>query len=108
MKEITSVQTINLPMADIETNKGQIPGVPKNPRFIRDEKYRKLVKSLQDDEWMLGLKPLIVYQHEGKYIIIGGNMRYRAMSEMGYTTAPCKVIPATVNAGTIASMRHQG
>jgi len=101
MKQIDSVQTINLPMSSIETNKGQIPGVPKNPRFIRDESYRKLLKSLQDDEWMLGLKPLIVYKHGEKYIIIGGNMRYRAMSELGYAEAPCKVIPESVTAAQL-------
>ena len=32
----------------LEPNKGQIEGLPKNPRFIRDEKYKKLLKSMRE------------------------------------------------------------
>lgn len=85
-------------MSKLETNRGQIEGVPKNPRFIRDEKYRLLKKSLQTDAWLMGLKPLIVFQKGEKYIIIGGNMRFRAMLELGYEEAPCKVIPPETTA----------
>lgn len=101
MEQITNIQTVNLPLKAIETNRGQIEGVPKNPRFIRDENYRKLVKSLQDDAWMLSIKPLIVYKQGEKYVIIGGNMRFRAMYELGYTEAPCKVIPESVTAAQL-------
>lgn len=94
MEKPTNIQTIDIPMSKIETNRGQIPGVPKNPRFIRDEKYRKLVQSLTDDAWLIGLKPLIVYPRGEKYVIMGGNMRFRAMLELGFPEAPCKVIPA--------------
>lgn len=77
----------------IETNKGQIEGLPKNPRFIKDEKFKKLVKSIEENPEMLELRELLVYPHEGKYVIIGGNMRYRAMQELGYKEAFCKIIP---------------
>ena len=30
----------------LEVNKGQVEGLPKNPRFIRDERYKALVKSI--------------------------------------------------------------
>ena len=43
---------------------------------------------------MLSLRELLVYKHGDKYVIIGGNMRYSALQELGYTEAPCKVIPA--------------
>ncbi len=43
---------------------------------------------------MLALRELLVYQQGKQYVIIGGNMRYEAMRELGYTEAPCKVIPA--------------
>lgn len=77
----------------IETNKGQIEGLPKNPRFIKDEKFKKLVKSIEENPEMLELRELLVYPFNGKYVIIGGNMRYRAMKELGYKEAFCKIIP---------------
>ena len=77
----------------MEPNKGQIPGVPKNPRFIRDEKYRKLKESLQDDPEMQPLREILVFLFNGKYVIIGGNMRYRALKELGEKTAFIKRIP---------------
>lgn len=76
------------------SNTGQIPGLPKNPRLIKDEKYLKLIQSLKDDPEMLELRELIVFPFEGKYVVIAGNMRLKAMSELKYTDAPCKVLDA--------------
>lgn len=83
---------MNLKLNEIEPNKGQIPGLPKNPRIIKNDKYRKLVKSIEENPEMLEYRELLVYPYNGKYIIIGGNMRYKAMKELGYTEAPVKVI----------------
>lgn len=43
---------------------------------------------------MLALRELIVFMINDKYVIVGGNMRYRAMKDLGYKTAPCKVLPS--------------
>ena len=93
MKTPELVQAVRIPIAKIEPNKGQIEGLPANPRFIRDEKFKKLVKSIEDNPEMTALREVLVYPHNGKYIIIGGNMRYRAMKELGYKDAICKVLP---------------
>lgn len=86
--------TKQTPIAQLQPNKGQIEGVPKNPRFIRDDKFKKLVQSIKDDPEMLELRELVAYDNHGKgLVIIMGNMRYRAMKEIGYTEAPCKVLP---------------
>lgn len=83
-----------LKLSDIEPNKGQIDGLPKNPRFIKDDKFKKLVKSIEDNPEMTAMREILVYpMPNGKYVIIGGNMRYRAMKELKYKEAPCKVIP---------------
>ena len=74
-------------------NDGQIVGLPANPRLIKDEKYQKLVASIKENPEMLMLRELLVYKYGEQYVIIGGNMRYSAMQELGYTEAPCKVIP---------------
>ena len=89
----------NLRLHELELNEGQMYGLPRNPRWIRDARYEALKKSIEDAPEMLGLRELLVYPmtdvegHEDKYIIIGGNMRYRACLELGYQEVPCKVIP---------------
>lgn len=88
------IKTTLLPLSAIEPNRGQIEGLPKNPRVLRDAKFDALKKSITDDPEMLALRELLVYPHGDKYVIIGGNMRYRALKELRYKDAPCKVIPA--------------
>ena len=84
----------NIPVALLQCNEGQIEGLPRNPRFIKDERFKKLVKSLQDDPEMLDLRELIVYPHGKHFVVIGGNMRLRAGKELGFETMPCKILPA--------------
>lgn len=85
-------QTVMLPIGKIETNHGQIDGLPKNPRVLRDEQYKKLKKSIEDNPEMLTLRELLVYPHDGKYVVIGGNMRLRILQDLGEKEVPCKII----------------
>lgn len=85
MEKMKIINTTVLKLKDLTTNNGQIEGLPKNPRFIRDDKFKKLVRSIEDNPEMLSLRELLVYPYNGQYIIIGGNMRYRAMKELKYT-----------------------
>lgn len=82
-----------LKLSKLEANKGQIEGLPKNPRLIKDDKFKKLVKSIEDNPEMTSLREILVYPHNGKFVVIGGNMRLKALKEIGYKEAPCKVIP---------------
>lgn len=75
-------------------NTGQIEGLPKNPRFIRDEKFELLKKSIQENPEMLGLRELLVYPVGERYVVIGGNMRLEACKALGYKSVPCKVLDA--------------
>lgn len=85
--------TLMLPIEQLERNEGQFYGLPKNPRLIRDERFEALKKSIQDAPDMLDLRELLVYpMDDGKYIVIGGNMRLAACIELGFTELPCKVI----------------
>lgn len=89
-----------LQVAILEPNKGQINGLPKNPRFIKDDRFLLLKKSIEADPEMMALRECLVYPifgaegAEQKYVIIAGNMRFRACKDLGYVTVPCKVIPA--------------
>lgn len=89
----TQVITRMIPIGKIEPNKGQIEGLPKNPRLIRDEKYEKLKLSIIEDPEMMHLREILVIKHGKKYVTIGGNMRYRVLKELGHTEIPCKIIP---------------
>lgn len=82
-----------IPLSKLTANNGQIEGIPKNPRFIKNERYQKLLKSIQDNPEFLGARELIVYEHNGKFVVLCGNMRYRAAKELGFEMIPAKVIP---------------
>lgn len=85
---------VSMELAQLEPNDGQLEGLPSNPRKITDSKMDLLKQNIQQYPEMLTLRGLLVYPLEnGKYIIIGGNMRYHAMSELGFKTAPCIIIP---------------
>ena len=94
MKDTNFTKIIILPLDDIEVNKGQLEGLPSNPRSITREKMELLKTNITNYPEMLSLRSLLVYPiDDSKYILIGGNMRYRALKELGYTEAPCIIIP---------------
>ena len=86
MTEIISI-------ALLDFNKGQLAGLPKNPRFFRDYRYEAMKKSISDCPEMLELRELIVFPYsDGRYIVVCGNLRLRACKELSYTELPCKVL----------------
>lgn len=52
-----------------------------NPRTIEDRQMKRLVKSIQGFPEMTQLRPIVVDEDN---VILGGNMRYLAMKQMGY------------------------
>lgn len=83
----------NIPISKLQCNTGQIDGLPKNPRFIKDYRFEALKKSIQDAPEMLNLRELLVFPFKDKYVVIGGNMRLKACKELGHTEIPCKILP---------------
>lgn len=61
---------------------------PKNPRIIRNEKFKKLVKSIQEFPEMLDLRPIVV---DKDMVVLGGNMRLKACIEAGLKEVPILV-----------------
>jgi hypothetical protein len=51
-----------------------------NPRFIKDNKFKKLVQSIKDFPEMLKLRPIVVNKD---MVVLGGNMRLKACAEAG-------------------------
>ena len=58
---------------------------PNNPRIIKDDKFKKLCKSLQDLPKMMELRPIVV---DDNNVVQGGNMRLKALTELGYKEIP--------------------
>ena len=58
---------------------------PNNPRVIKDEKFEKLKKSIKDFPKMMELRPMVINSDN---IVLGGNMRLKALKELGYKEVP--------------------
>jgi hypothetical protein len=63
----------------------QIKSNPNNPRVIKDDRFRKLVKSIEEFPKMMELRPMVV---NADNIVLGGNMRLKALKELGYKDIP--------------------
>lgn len=73
---------IKVKITDIKTN-------PNNPRIIKDEKYKKLLKSIEEFPDMLNKRPIVAFtDKDGKYVVLGGNMRLKALKELKYKEVP--------------------
>ena len=83
----------------ITPNKGQVPGLPRNPRLVKKERYDATKRSIEESPEMLELRELIVVEYmEDRYVVVCGNLRLRACKELGYKTVPCKILPANTPA----------
>ena len=65
-------------LSDIKPN-------PNNPRVIKDEKFNKLVNSIKEFPKMMELRPMVINSDN---IVLGGNMRLKALKELGYKEIP--------------------
>lgn len=67
----------------------QIKPNPKNPRVIKDDKFKKLCKSIEEFPQMLEKRPLVCFTDvDGKYVVLGGNMRLKASKKVGLKELP--------------------
>ena len=67
--------------------------MPSNLRQWGRSELDHLVKSIQETPELLEARGLIVWPYGGKYVILGGNMRFSALREMNAKDAPCYVLP---------------
>jgi hypothetical protein len=84
-----------IPIKKLVNNNGQIEGLPKNPRVIKDHKYLKLKASIEENPEFLGARELLVYAHENNFVILAGNMRFKVAQELNFKEIPCKIIPSS-------------
>ena len=68
---------------------GRLRANPNNPRVLRDEKFAKLKESLADFPDMLNKRPIVaVTDTDGKFMVLGGNMRLRALQDLKVKEVP--------------------
>jgi hypothetical protein len=72
----------SLPISKVRPNS-------ENPRYIKDEKFKKLVQSLRDFPEMANVRPIVVNK---EMVVLGGNMRLKAMQEAGWSEVPVEVV----------------
>lgn len=65
---------------------------PNNPRLIKDDKFRKLVKSIQEFPDMLEVRPLVVNKD---MVVLGGNMRLKAIKQAGIKEISIEIVDWT-------------
>ena len=112
VKEDNSV--VEIPLEKLEVNKGQLEGLPENPREMTEREFKLLKANIKKYPKLLNKRGLLVYPLEnGNYIIIGGNMRYEALKELKYKSAPCQIIEKetdieTLKAYTLIENKHYG
>ena len=72
------METIKIKISEVKNN-------PNNPRLIKDDKFKKLVKSINEFPEMLDIRPIVV---NADMIVLGGNMRFKAAKEAGLKEIP--------------------
>lgn len=77
-KKERAFDVVHIAIDDVNKN-------PNNPRIIKDDKFKKLIKSIEQFPKMLEIRPIVVNEHN---IILGGNMRYEACKAAGIKTIP--------------------
>ena len=88
-----NVEVKEIPISMLSENTGQIPDVPRNPRKITKEKFEDLCDSIRKSPEMKVLEEIKVYPYNGRYVVIGGNHRYKAYKKLGWENVLCKVLP---------------
>lgn len=73
-----SINFTSMKLSEIKKN-------PDNPRLIKDDKFKKLVKSIEQFPKMMELRPIVI---DADNVVLGGNMRLSALKELGYKEVP--------------------
>ena len=93
LKQYNIMDTQYINIKEIDQNKGQIAGLPANPRQWTRDDVERLAKSIEETPELLEARPLIAMPHDGKYIVLGGNLRLAALKRLGRKEAPVYVLP---------------
>ena len=88
------METRRIDIKQLRPNTGQIEGLPSNPRTWTQTEIDRLAKSLKETPELFEMRPLLVYEQNGEYIILGGNLSFEGAKKNKDKDCPAIVIPA--------------
>lgn len=91
----TRIEKVTLSLKDIDLNEGQIEGLPANPRNWTKEELKSLALSLTETPELFEMRCPIVVPHDGRYVVLGGNLRIAAARENKEKEVTCFVFNST-------------
>ena len=77
----------------LDFNTGQIPGLPPNPRGWTDGEIKRLAKSMKGTPELTEARGCIVVPYEGRYVVLGGNLRLAAAKFLKWPDIMCAILP---------------
>ena len=86
------MEVTRLPLGKVKQNTGQIDGLPSNPRQWTQTDIDRIAKSLEETPELFEARPLIVYEQDGEYIILGGNLRYEGAKKNKMQDVPVHIL----------------
>ena len=86
------MEMTRLPLGKVKQNTGQIAGLPSNPRQWTQTDIDRIAKSLEETPELFEARPLIVYEQDGEYIILGGNLRYEGAKKNKMQDVPVHIL----------------
>lgn len=91
----TRIEKVTLSLKDIDLNEGQIEGLPANPRNWTKDELKSLALSLTETPELFEMRCPIVVPHDGRYVVLGGNLRIAAARENKEKEVTCFVFHST-------------
>lgn len=88
-----NIEQKKLKLTDLEPNTGQVPGLPSNPRQWTKSDVERIAASLKETPELFEARPIIAVPHGGKYVILGGNLRYEGARHNKEKEVPVAVVP---------------
>ena len=80
-------------LTELDFNTGQIQGLPPNPREWTDLELKRLAKSMKNTPELVEARGCIVIPYEGRYVVLGGNLRLAAAKFLKWRDIMCAVLP---------------
>lgn len=90
------MEIVRLKMSALEPNTGQLEGLPINPRQWTKTDIDLLAKSLSETPELFEARPLLVVPHDGKFVILGGNLRFEASKQNKAKEVPAIIFPEDI------------
>lgn len=87
------METRKINIEKLQLNRGQVEGLPANPRQWKSKEFEELKRSIRECPELLDARGCLVYPHGGEFVVIGGNMRLSACKELKMREVPCIVLP---------------